>query len=326
MPPARQFKINDYLSLKLEDSKTEIYIANKKFRQCKYLLLDIPVDDLSSFKQIDSVDEAAFKLNTSFDAFSDSLAKIPPETEFWGHCSNLQVWYEYDYDTRLIHSSIAFPMLKKLTEAGDPLARQVFKKEITNRLRDSFLPVILFLSDKGYFEYLTHEEILRGLLIQEEVNTLFEIEYDLGRELEYIGDFSENLENQGFSIDNRMIKQLGLYDCGLMTLPDSIGSLSSLEYLDLENNQLNILPESIGNLTKLEKLILTNNKLKTLPQSIGNLISLKKLVLKDNLLTTLPKSLGNLKKLELLVLSGNHITFIPDSIRELPQLKFLDLD
>lgn len=326
MTPAEEFKINDYLSLKLEDSKTEIYIANKKFRQCKYLLLDIPVDDLSSFKQIDSVDEAAFKLNASFGAFSDSLAKIPPDTEFWGHCSNLQVWYEYDYDTRLIHRNIAFPILKKLTEAGDPLARKVFKKEIINRLQDSFLPVIWFLNDEGYFEYLTHEEMIRGLLIQEEVDTVFDIEYYLGKELEYISDFSETYDHQGFSVEDMRIKQLGLYECGLATLPDSIGTLSSLEYLDLENNQLNTLPESIGNLTKLEKLILTGNKLKTLPQSIGDLISLKKLVLKDNLLTTLPKSVGNLRNLELLVLSGNHMQYLPNSIKDLPQLKVLDLD
>ena len=35
---------------------------------------------------------------------------ITPKQEFWAHCSNLQTWNENYYDTRLIHTNLAFPL------------------------------------------------------------------------------------------------------------------------------------------------------------------------------------------------------------------------
>ncbi len=36
-----EYKINEFLSVKLENNKTYIYVQGKKFLQCKYLLLNI---------------------------------------------------------------------------------------------------------------------------------------------------------------------------------------------------------------------------------------------------------------------------------------------
>ena len=35
----KEFQINKLITVKLEERKTNIYIAGDKFRQCKYLLL-----------------------------------------------------------------------------------------------------------------------------------------------------------------------------------------------------------------------------------------------------------------------------------------------
>ncbi len=56
---------------------------------------------------------------------------ILPIKEFWGHCSNLQAWAEYGYDTRLLHPNLAFPLLEKLATVGDPIAKKVFKYLLT---------------------------------------------------------------------------------------------------------------------------------------------------------------------------------------------------
>lgn len=91
-----EFVINKFLSLKLESDFTIIYVAEEPFQQCKFLLLEIPVRDITSLDDLKSIDEAAQELSRSLeppDAFS-RVNKIPPETEFWGHCSNLQAWYE----------------------------------------------------------------------------------------------------------------------------------------------------------------------------------------------------------------------------------------
>lgn len=137
MSTTTEFKVNDFITLKLErvdgNVETVIYVAGKRFRQCKFLLLEIPVNEIQSFDDIVSIDEAAEKLDHSQERGDFYERKIPAEIEFWGHCSNMQVWYEHDYDTRLLHSNLAFPLLKKLTNVGDHLARRVFKEEIAKR-------------------------------------------------------------------------------------------------------------------------------------------------------------------------------------------------
>ena len=59
----QEFKVNEHITLKLENGKTNIYIADKLFRQCKYLLLEIPVDEMYFFDEIQSIDEAAETLD-----------------------------------------------------------------------------------------------------------------------------------------------------------------------------------------------------------------------------------------------------------------------
>ena len=37
-----EFIVSDFISLKLENGKTSLYVNEKLFNQCKYLLLEIP--------------------------------------------------------------------------------------------------------------------------------------------------------------------------------------------------------------------------------------------------------------------------------------------
>ncbi len=91
------------LSFKLEDYRTIIYINGKKFRQCKYLLLDIPKDRLEDTDEINSIDEAAEALDHSLERSSISLAEIDPRPylvgsliemfeEFPHIANNVQLW------------------------------------------------------------------------------------------------------------------------------------------------------------------------------------------------------------------------------------------
>ena len=149
------FEINDYLSLRLENNKTNIYVGGRLFRQCKFLLLDISKEKGTELKKIDSIDEAEAKLDGRMES---NHSIITPETEFWGHRSNLQAWYENNYDTRILHRNLAFPLLKKLQKEGDTLARKVFKQEIAKRLESGHPTVILYLIEEAYYKYLSNEE------------------------------------------------------------------------------------------------------------------------------------------------------------------------
>lgn len=90
----KEFKVNKYLSLRYERDQTIIYINNQRFDQCKYILLNPQIEEIEYLLSLDSVDELA---NTSMEYRYNSI-KIPPATEFWAHCSYLQIWVENDYE------------------------------------------------------------------------------------------------------------------------------------------------------------------------------------------------------------------------------------
>ncbi len=287
----KEFKVNKYITLKLENGKTFIYVNNRRFNQCKFLLLNININEIKSFDEIKSVDESIIK----FDNFSLSQRKkaeiLDPDAEFWGHCSNLQVWYEYDYDTRLIHSNLVFPLLKKLVDVGDPLAKKVFKEEIAKRFITGYKPVLDFLINQGFLEYLSDQE------------------------LEYI--FSNPRVNP--------IKHLDMEELGLENFPNFIIKLSSLEILNLRCNYIRMLPSPIERLNKIKQLDLSANKLESLPDTIGNLSSLEVLNLFANKLSYIPNSIAKLDNLKRLNLGCNNFSKFPTSLKDLKSLQFLDL-
>jgi len=151
--PSLKFKINEHLSLKLkENGETMIKVNGKYFITCKALLFQIPTNKMDLYDNVGSIDEIVEEV-------SEIDEEILPETEFWGHCSNLQAWYENDYNTQLLTYYIAFPLLKKLTEAGDQLAKKVFKEEIAKRYASGYPSVIEYLKKEGYLNYLKEEEL-----------------------------------------------------------------------------------------------------------------------------------------------------------------------
>lgn len=161
------FKVNEFIVLKLEDKpkssipkkETFIYVKGQRFDQCKFLLIPILANEVKNFKEIDSIDEAAEEMDRSLEYTDRRDVRIPVMTEFWGHCSNMQTWAEHNYDTRLLHRNLAFPLLKRLTEVGDPIAKKVFREEIAKRYTSGHPSVVEYLKDEGYLKHLSKEEL-----------------------------------------------------------------------------------------------------------------------------------------------------------------------
>ncbi|MFX1427340.1 MAG: hypothetical protein ACFFBE_12870, partial [Promethearchaeota archaeon] len=59
IPPNIEKKINDYITLKMVNGKTFIYVNGKRFLQCIRLILNIPKDDVHLYDEVNSIDEAA---------------------------------------------------------------------------------------------------------------------------------------------------------------------------------------------------------------------------------------------------------------------------
>ena len=160
VPADKEFKVNEYLSLRLEEGKTNIYVRGRFFQQCKFLLLDIPLENSEEYSNINSIDEAADRLGWQYEGqIGVTVYKLDPDTEFWGHCSNLQAWWEHEYDTLLLHSNLAFPLLKVLVDAGDSIAQKVFKEEIALRIVSGYPKVFQYLLEQNYLNYLSINEL-----------------------------------------------------------------------------------------------------------------------------------------------------------------------
>ena len=343
-----EFIVNPYISLRLEHGETMIYVANQPFKQCKLLLLNIPIAEMSTFDDLESIDEIAEEADRMMES-EMMRTEIPPDVEFWGHCSNLQVWYEHDYDTRLIHSNLAFPLLKKLTEVGDPLAKKVFKSEIIKRYEDGNENTRAYLGVEGFLQYLTIEEHLDLLLDIENLIPLTELAEEvwpdrdpyevifmlMGKRIKLENkrviklDFSGlNLELDKFPKAILNLKSLKVLYFGrnyISDIPEEIKKLSYLRELGIGSNELSFIPDSICEINSLDSLWLGGNKIQSLPENIGDLLNLKKLRLQSNCLKELPESFSKLESLENLSLSNNQLKHLPDSFCNLKSLKWLSL-
>ena len=323
-----EFVINNFLTLRLEGEKTRIYVAGQRFQQCSFLLIDIPIEDISSLEEIESIDAAAERLDHSLHPRGEQKQfayEIPAEVEFWGHCSNLQVWAENGYNSKLLHMNLAFPLLRRLTEVGDPQANKIFKEEIINRYNSGIETVRKYLRSLHYLDYLSVEEFVSLIESEKERDALNQLRELFPKLEEPVVKGSLNPLKLKIDIRNGKLTKIHLGGVGMKEVPVCLTQLSSLEDLNLSYNPLKELPKWIGELKSLRILKITNSGLKELPEEIGLLENLVELNARGNQLEDLPDTIGNLKSLRILELYQNILKSIPKSIGCLSNLKKLDL-
>lgn len=240
-----EFRINKYITIKLENKETNIYIGDKLFIHCTYLLTNPKKSDI---KDLYTVDEISSKLGHQLS--EQSLHIIKPEEKFWGVCSNTQAWAENDYNPELMNSKISFSLLEHLTYAGDKKAKRVFNNEIKKRLVNVSNKDVKEIIKKGYENYL------RG----EFVNS---IESQL----------SERLIFDRIFVSSHIKNKKNISELPEMNLPLAVHldlgefyHLKKLPDIKADNLQTIVLPydkiENLESLTKLENLnkIIFNNK------------------------------------------------------------------
>jgi small GTP-binding protein len=194
------------------------------------------------------------------------------------------------------------------------------------------------------YEFVDEINKYKGYHLEpDEVNALKDLEHiiieSLNNQSKYFQERSKEIEEHGIpiiyeidstsfgiKIEEGNVVGLGLFNCCLTTLPDSLNSLKSLQKLNLCCNQLLQLPEVVFELESLEWLDLTLTDLKILHESIGNLKNLRYLYIENNSLAKLPKAIKYLGYLKELNLVYNPIKSLPVEIGNLRALEKLWLE
>ena len=149
-----------------------------------------------------------------------------------------------------------------------------------------------------------------------------------------LGPELKTLLCKGFSIEEGLfrgcthVRVLQLRYCVLNFPLENLCLLKQLRYLDLSSITLTNLPEEIGSLLELVYLDLSSNwDLRVLPNSICMLVNLQTLELSRTGLKELPRTIGSLTKLEILGLScATELEIFPDdAVWSLVNLRILDL-
>ncbi|CAK8564996.1 unnamed protein product [Lathyrus sativus] len=117
----------------------------------------------------------------------------------------------------------------------------------------------------------------------------------------------------------RRLRMLSLSSyTNITTLPDTIGNLVQLRYIDLSDTQITSLPDTICSLYYLQTLILSRCfKLTELPEHVGKLINLRHLYIDMTSIIVMPKQIAELENLQTLSLFIVGMKNIGLSIREL---------
>ncbi|KAI4874985.1 hypothetical protein NFI96_002652 [Prochilodus magdalenae] len=111
----------------------------------------------------------------------------------------------------------------------------------------------------------------------------------------------------------------------IVSIPQSISQVKSLESLYLSYNKLETIPPALFCLPKLRHLDLSHNSISVIPSEVGVLQSLQHFAITDNKVEFLHKNLFKCTKLKVLCLGNNNLAILPESIGQLVQLTQLEL-
>jgi hypothetical protein len=178
-----EFRVNDLLTVRFDGRGIYMLVNGQRFNQCVYPALypDVFMDsdqvegDPSEMAEPDapaipkrargSVDANLYHDYGTLDhpGYEQSPG-LPPETLFWGLCSSLQAWAENNYDSRLLHVNLAFPIARALARAGDEDAKAMYEREVVTRWKSDFEPVQVYLAQGGFLRDLSPRCLIEIIL------------------------------------------------------------------------------------------------------------------------------------------------------------------
>lgn len=344
--PKKSYNVNEVIKLQLEIVGVAIYVADKPLRMCTHISLVNPYDEEFFYNLQDLPNE---------------YNGLTEEEEFWGLCSCLQAWVENEYNSELLHGTLALVLLDELKNLGDHIAQQVYAKELGKMIKRGDYHTHEYLRREGYLSHLTEEELLTGSLNSPDAEIMLEISDRSSLEYSIIGNFDEDDFRHGYLTKNFYYSMQDGYVTALQIglnltksiLPKSLNGLKHLRqlYIHITNTQ-GVIPvfNKIEHLTNLKifadgEVIIPDTfdmfpnlgnlnirgvrdafvSFEKIPDSICTLKNLQWLRIDGVILKELPSTIGNLKNLSMLFIDNTGLESLPDSIYTLENIESIHI-
>lgn len=124
-----------------------------------------------------------------------------------------------------------------------------------------------------------------------------------------------------YATNFKMLTTLFISNNSFTKFPMVICEITSLEYLDISFNKIQMFPDEIGQLTNLIGLFAIANRITgALPASFSRLVKLQELDIRQNIITDLDV-ISHLPRLEMLFVDYNSTSIVNFEIKSLKQLK-----
>ena len=128
-------------------------------------MLNLEAEEIPEYDDFNSIDEV-------FEYYSRKNERnkfiLDPKQEFIGHCSNIEAWVENNFNVNILHTSLSFPLLIRLSYLGNSKAKIVLKEEIAERLLSKNRNTVLYFLEMDYL-YLYEVEELEFLFEQVDI-------------------------------------------------------------------------------------------------------------------------------------------------------------
>jgi len=175
---------------------------------------------------------------------------------------NIEIWKK---KVKRANSAIFLSQLYSFLNSICDKKSEILQKYIINKYKEIYNVIF----EEGKF-FLDLEKIL--------IKNSPKIDFEAGYFKKFKAKSLESLftnKHVNFILRDRHIVALDLSSWEFSEIPESIGNLSKLEYLNLANLRLKHLPESLQNLSELNYLNITGNRLKKLPNWLKNFVKKK---------------------------------------------------
>ncbi|KAJ5070503.1 hypothetical protein M0811_10772 [Anaeramoeba ignava] len=250
------------------------------------------------------------------------ITKLPEKLEIAGMSKLLNLDISDNFLTELPDSVSSFKKIKILIANRNKISKV---SPLIHELGDL---EVLKLDRNELKNFPENPQVVANSLITLSLNeNQFEQIPAIFKEMRSLIDLSLNRNNiKEFTIELENLKGLDLSKNSISNISSSaLSSLTKLEYLFMDHNNISHVPSSIGALACLRILYMSSNKIQKLPDTFCVLEKLEEISLSSNLINVLPKDIGRLQNLSKLSLDNNNLRKLPESFSNLRNLSVLIL-